>query len=164
MRKPSFKLFEKFKQIFDKINNENGLRQQIIPYFISSHPGCREEDMAELAAITKRLDFHLEQIQDFTPTPMTVSTETWYSGYDPYTLQPIFSAKTPKEKQVQRQFFFWYKQEERKNIENELYRIGRTDLIKKLYGDTSFYNTKNTIHKHQDNRKKTEYNKQRKKH
>lgn len=133
MRKPSFKLFEEFKQIFDRINKEENLNQQIIPYFISSHPGCREEDMAELAVITKRLDFHLEQVQDFTPTPMTVSTETWYTGYDPYTLEPVFSAKTPREKQAQRQFFFWYKPEERRPIEQELKRIGRPDLIQKLY-------------------------------
>ena len=134
MRKPSFSLFEEFKKIFDRINREEGLRQQIIPYFISSHPGCREEDMAELAVITKRLDFHLEQVQDFTPTPMTVSTETWYTGFHPYTLKPIFSAKTPREKLAQRQFFFWYKPEERKHIIAELHRIGRTDLIDKLYG------------------------------
>lgn len=133
MRKPSFALFEEFKRIFDKINTEQNLRQQIIPYFISSHPGCREEDMAELAVITKRLDFHLEQVQDFTPTPMTVSTETWYTGYDPYTLEPVFSAKTPREKLAQRQFFFWYKPEERRGIEQELRRIGRSDLIQKLY-------------------------------
>lgn len=133
MRKPSFKLFEEFKQIFDRINKEENLNQQIIPYFISSHPGCREEDMAELAVITKRLDFHLEQVQDFTPTPMTVSTETWYTGYDPYTLEPVFSAKTPREKQAQRQFFFWYKPEERRAIEQKLKRIGRPDLIQKLY-------------------------------
>ena len=76
--------------------------------------------MAELAVITKDLDFHLEQVQDFTPTPMTVSTEAWYSGYDPYTLEPVFSAKTPREKLAQRQFFFWYKPEERRNIEKEL--------------------------------------------
>ncbi len=90
--------------------------------------------MAELAVITKRLDFHLEQVQDFTPTPMTVSTEAWYTGYHPYTLEPVFSAKTQREKLAQRQFFFWYKPEERRNIVNELRRIGRTDLIDKLYG------------------------------
>ncbi len=131
MRKPPFSQFGEFKKIFDRINREEGLRQQLIPYFISSHPGCKEEDMAELAVITKRLDFHLEQVQDFTPTPMTVSTEAWYTGYHPYTL---FSAKTPREKLAQRQFFFWYKPEERRNIINELKKIGRQDLIDKLYG------------------------------
>ena len=135
MRKPSFSQFEEFKRIFDRINKEKNLNQQIIPYFISSHPGCLEEDMAELAVKTKRLDFHLEQVQDFTPTPMTISTETWYTGYHPYTLENVFSAKTPKEKLAQRQFFFWYKPEERRNIERELKRIGRADLITQLYSD-----------------------------
>ena len=138
MRKPSFDLFYEFKRIFDKINKEEGLNQQIIPYFISSHPGCHEEDMAELAVITKGLDFHLEQVQDFTPTPMTISTETWYTGYDPYTLEPVFSAKTQKEKLAQRMFFFWYKPEERRAIESELRRIDRADLIDKLYDKKSF--------------------------
>ena len=133
MRKPSFQQFYEFKRIFDRINREENLRQQIIPYFISSHPGCREEDMAELAVITKNLDFHLEQVQDFTPTPMTNATETWYSGYDPYTMEEVFSAKSQREKLAQRQYFFWYKPEERRNIEQSLRRIGRPDLIDKLY-------------------------------
>ncbi len=133
MRKPSFRQFEQFKRIFDRINREQNLRQQIIPYFISSHPGCHEEDMAELAVITKQLDFQLEQVQDFTPTPMTIATEMWYTGYDPYTLEPVFSAKTPREKQAQRQYFFWYKPEERRGIEQSLRRIGRPDLISRLF-------------------------------
>ena len=133
MRKPPFSQFESFKKIFDAINTKENLRQQIIPYFISSHPGCKEEDMAELAVKTKNLNFHLEQVQDFTPTPMTVSTEAWYTGFDPYTLEPVFSAKTQREKLAQRQFFFWYKPEERRNIEHELMRLGRPDLIRQLY-------------------------------
>ena len=137
MRKPSFTLFEEFKRLFDRINREEGLRQQLIPYFISSHPGCHAEDMAELAVITRRLDFHLEQVQDFTPTPMTVSTETWYTGYHPYTLKPIFSAKRPQEKLAQRQFFFWYKPEERQKIINELRRMGRQELIDQLFYNPS---------------------------
>lgn len=137
MRKPSFQQFYDFKRIFDRINQEENLHQQIIPYFISSHPGCLEEDMAELAVITKRLDFHLEQVQDFTPTPMTVATETWYTGYDPYTLDPVFSAKSPGEKLAQRQYFFWYKPEERRVIEQSLRRIGRADLIPQLYSGFS---------------------------
>ena len=134
MRKPSWEQYERFYRFFEQVNAEAGLRQQIIPYFISSHPGCTEEDMAELAVITKRLDFHLEQVQDFTPTPMTVATEAWYTGYHPYTLQPIFSAKTQKEKLAQRMFFFWYKPEERRAIIQALKRMGREDLINKLYG------------------------------
>ena len=137
MRKPSFSQFYEFKRIFDRINREENLRQQIIPYFISSHPGCQETDMAELAVITKQLDFHLEQVQDFTPTPMTIATETWYTGYDPYTLEPVYSAKSPREKLAQRQYFFWYKPEERRAIEQSLRRIGRPDLIPKLYSSPS---------------------------
>ncbi len=133
MRKPSFEQFYEFKRIFDRINKEEGLNQQIIPYFISSHPGCTEEDMAELATITKSLDFHLEQVQDFTPTPMTVSTEAWYTGLHPYTLQPVFSAKSPQEKLAQRMFFFWYKPEERSKITSALRRMNRPDLIGRLY-------------------------------
>jgi uncharacterized radical SAM protein YgiQ len=134
MRKPPFKLFYDFKRIFDETCRRNGLRQQIIPYFISSHPGSTAEDMAELAIITKGLDFHLEQVQDFTPTPMTVATETWYTGLHPYTLEPVYSAKSQRDKLAQRQFFFWYKKEEHQRIIAELRRIGRPDLIKKLFG------------------------------
>ncbi len=133
MRKPPFKQFIDFKHIFDRINRSEGLNQQLIPYFISSHPGCTEEDMAELAVITKGMDFHLEQVQDFTPTPMTVSTEAWYTGLHPYTLKPVFSAHTPQEKLAQRMYFFWYKPEERQNICNALRRLGRNDLTGKLY-------------------------------
>ncbi len=109
MRKPSFQQFREFKRIFDRINREEGLNQQLIPYFISSHPGCHENDMAELASLTRQMGYKLEQVQDFTPTPMTVSTEMFYTGYDPYTLEPVFTAHTQEEKLAQRQYFFWYK-------------------------------------------------------
>ncbi|HBA31106.1 MAG TPA: YgiQ family radical SAM protein [Parabacteroides goldsteinii] len=134
MRKPSFDQFGQFKKIFDRINKQQGLNQQLIPYFISSHPGCTEEDMAKLAIETKKLHFQLEQVQDFTPTPMTLATEIYYTGYHPYTLEKVYTARTKEQKLAQRQFFFWYKPEERKNIINELRRIGRQDLIDKLYG------------------------------
>ncbi len=134
MRKPSFSQFEEFKRLFDRICREAGLRQQLIPYFISSHPGCTAEDMAELAVITRRLDFHLEQVQDFTPTPMTVSTEMWYTGLHPYTLRPVYSARSPQDKAAQRRFFFWYKPDERRAIIDALRRMGRPDLIPKLFG------------------------------
>ena len=133
MRKPSFTQFEQFKKTFDKINQECGLRQQLIPYFISSHPGCTEEDMAQLAIITKRLNFKLEQIQDFTPTPMTLSTEIFYTGINPYTMQPVFTARSERDKQAQRQFFFWYDAKQRQHLISELRRIGRPDLINKLF-------------------------------
>ena len=134
MRKPSFSQFQQFKKTFDKLNRELNMNQQLIPYFISSHPGCKEEDMAELAVITKSMDFRLEQVQDFTPTPMTIATEAYYTGFHPYTLEPIYTARNPKEKLAQRQFFFWYQREYKNQIINELRKLGRKDLIDKLYG------------------------------
>lgn len=140
MRKPSFKLFHEFKRLFDKVNGSCGLRQQLIPYFISSHPGCRAVDMAELAAATKELNFHLEQVQDFTPTPMTVATEIYYTGYHPYTGEKIFTATTPEQKLEQRKFFFWYDSAYRADIIRTLRKIGRTDLIDKLFNKSRFRN------------------------
>lgn len=154
MRKPSFSQFYQFKQMFEDICRREHLPQQIIPYFISSHPGCTELDMADLAIKTKQLDFQLEQVQDFTPTPMTVATEAWYTGYHPYTLEPVFSAKTPQEKQAQRLFFFWYKPEERRRIMDLLNRLGRPDLIKRLFGDNrDLSHTNNTERKGQGTKK-----------
>ncbi|MBQ1724277.1 MAG: DUF3362 domain-containing protein, partial [Muribaculaceae bacterium] len=133
MRKPSFSLFRRFKVLFDKVNHKYGLNQQLIPYFISSHPGCHEEDMAELAVLTRELDFHLEQVQDFTPTPMTVATEAFYTGLHPYTLQPIYSAHGKEEKLAQRKYFFWYDAKYRQDIQRSLRRMHRTDLLERLY-------------------------------
>ncbi len=133
MRKPSFDYFAKFKAQFERINREAGLNQQLIPYFISSHPGCHNEDMADLAALTKKFDFRLEQVQDFTPTPMTLATEIYYSGYHPYTLEPIFTAKSKDEKLEQRKFFFWYKNEYKNAIIRDLQKLKRPDLLKKLF-------------------------------
>ena len=134
MRKPSFKQFHQFKAMFDQINRKYGLKQQIIPYFISSHPGSTEIEMAELAAETKSLDFKLEQVQDFTPTPMTVSTEIYYSGYHPYTLEPCFCAHSPEEKLRQRAYFFWYQRENVPALRASLIKKGRIDLANKLFG------------------------------
>lgn len=134
MRKPSFSQFGQFKRIFDRVNKQHGLNQQLIPYFISSHPGCTEADMAELAAITKSLHFQLEQVQDFTPTPMTLATEMYYTGFHPYTLEKVYTAKSKEQKLAQRQFFFWYKPESRRQITQALQKMGRKDLIEKLFG------------------------------
>lgn len=134
MRKPSFDLFKQFKKLFDRVNKEHGLNQQLIPYFISSHPGCTETDMAELAIETKKLHFQLEQVQDFTPTPMTLATEMYYTGYHPYTLEKIYTARTKEQKLAQRQFFFWYKPEFRQQIMQALQRLGRKDLVGRLFG------------------------------
>ena len=132
MRKPSFEYFGKFKAQFDRINKDTGMNQQLIPYFISSHPACENEDMADLAVKTKKLNFKLEQVQDFTPTPMTLATEIYYSGYHPYTLEKVYTPKTKDEKLDQRKFFFWYKPEYKKDIYKTLQKMNRPDLIKQL--------------------------------
>lgn len=134
MRKPDFGMFHEFKNLFDKINKKHRLNQQLIPYFISSHPGCKNIHMAELAVETKILDFKPEQVQDFTPTPMTLATVMYYSGVNPYTLEKVPVARSQNEKLSQRKFFFWYKNEFRNEIISELRKAKREDLIDKLFG------------------------------
>ncbi len=132
MRKPSFSYFHEFKKTFDKINLRKKLNLQLIPYFISNHPESRLEDMANLAAETKDMGFQLEQVQGFTPTPMTVATVIYYSGYHPYTLKKSYVPKSKKDKDEQHRFFFWYKKENQNWIRNTLNRVGRTDLMERL--------------------------------
>ena len=141
MRKPSFDDFIRFKRIFEKTENQRLKegkgpkgRQELVPYFISSHPACHEIDMAHLAVKTKQLNFHLEQVQDFTPTPMTLATEMYYTGLDPYTLKAVFTAKNKEDKLSQRRYFFWYKPEERANIIRNLKKLGQAQLIRELLG------------------------------
>jgi uncharacterized radical SAM protein YgiQ len=134
MRKPSFKYFHEFKKAYDRLNRKHGKEQPLIPYFISSHPGCKEEDMANLACETKDMGFQLEQVQGFTPTPMTVATIIYYTGVHPYTLKPVYTAKTREEKQNQHLFFFWYKKENQEKIRKKLTKIGRKDMVDKLLG------------------------------
>lgn len=150
MRKPSMKLFYEFKSKFERISREAGLNQQIIPYFISSHPGCDLSDMALLALETKKLGFKPEQVQDFTPTPMTLATEIYYSGYHPYTLEKIYVAKTDEQKKAQNRFFFWYNTENHKWILNTLKSIAKEDIAIKLLPQTKFqkqYFPKNNFNK-----------------
>jgi uncharacterized radical SAM protein YgiQ len=139
MRKPSFKYFHKFKKAFDRINKKRHLNLQLIPYFISNYPDCELEDMANLAAETKDMGFQLEQVQGFTPTPMTVATVIYYSGYHPYTLKKIHTPKSKKEKDEQHRFFFWYKKENRNWIREILRKTDRSDLIDKLIGNEKPY-------------------------
>lgn len=166
MRKPSFKLFHQFKEIFDRTNRKYGLKQQLIPYFISSHPGCHECDMANLAVKTKEMDFHLEQVQDFTPTPMTLATEIYYTSYHPYTLEKVYTPHTREEKEAQRQFFFWYDRERQRDIVSSLKRLHREDLITRLFphgiqstyrrdrDNTTSYSRNTTASRHRDTRKR----------
>jgi radical SAM superfamily enzyme YgiQ (UPF0313 family) len=132
MRKPSFKYFHQFKKQFDGINKKFQLNLQLIPYFISSHPASELEDMANLACETKDMGFQLEQVQGFTPTPMTVATVIYYSGYHPYTLKKTYTPRSKKERQEQHQFFFWYKKEHQDWIRKTLSRLNRKDLLQKL--------------------------------
>ena len=136
MRKPSFKHFHKFKEKYDAISKKHNLNQPLIPYFISSHPGCEDEDMANLAAETKEMGFKLEQVQDFTPTPMTVATVIYYAGVHPYTLKPYKTVKTKEEKKDQNRYFFWYKRENHKWIKGRLSKINNKELTHRLLGDS----------------------------
>jgi uncharacterized radical SAM protein YgiQ len=170
MRKPSFKYFHMFKERFDKVNIRKKLNLQLIPYFISNHPACEVEDMANLAAETKDMGFQLEQVQGFTPTPMTVATVIYYSGYHPYTLKPTKTPKTKQEKEDQHRFFFWYKKENQQWIRNTLNKVGRSDLLQKLLLENNAWR-KNKGEKAKDtfneaipfnSRKKKKFNKKKK--
>jgi len=134
MRKPSFILFNDFRKVFENINLAEGLKQQLIPYFISSHPGSRLTDMADLAVQTKEMGFQLEQVQDFTPTPMTLSSVIYWTGIHPFTGETIFTARSKEEKLEQRQFFFWYKPENKDGIRRTLSKLGESQLADKLLG------------------------------
>ena len=114
MRKPSWEQYERFHRFFEQVNTEAGLRQQLIPYFISSHPGCTNQDMQQLAKRCRELHYRPEQVQDFTPTPMTLATTMFYTGITPYTMQPVYVARTKEEKQKQNSYFFWWKPQETK--------------------------------------------------
>ena len=109
MRKPSWEQYERFYRFFEQVNAEAGMRQQLIPYFISSHPGCTNQDMQQLAECCRQMHYRPEQVQDFTPTPMTLATTMFYTGINPYTMQPVYVAKTKEEKQRQNSYFFWWK-------------------------------------------------------
>lgn len=109
MRKAPFELFRKLKGRFDSILKKHDLKYEIIPYFISSHPGCSDQDMKALAAEVKSLGIKPEQVQDFTPTPMTLSTLMYYTGFDPYSGKKVYVARNSEDKKRQKEYFFWYK-------------------------------------------------------
>lgn len=132
MRKPSFDTFVATRFHFNDICRKAGLRYQLIPYFISSHPGCQLKDMAQLAITVKKMGYRLEQVQDFTPTPMTRSTEMYYTGIDPDTMQPVYVATNPTEKQQQRMLFFYYKRELQPQIKQILRKNNLGQYVDKL--------------------------------
>ncbi len=134
MRKPSFELFIRLKEEFERLCHKYQLKQEIVPYFISSHPYCEEKDMADLAIKTGELGYQLKQVQDFTPTPMTLSTEIYYSGVDPYTLDAVYCAKDAEDKQRQRKFFFWYLPENFDWVKKRFRALGLWEKAKALFG------------------------------
>ena len=135
MRKPSFDLFEKVKHTFDEVCRKEGLRYQLIPYFISSHPGCTLKDMADLALKMKKMGYRLEQIQDFTPTPMTLSTEMYYTGYNPATMKPLYVARRQEDKKEQNNMFFFYKKDLQPTIRQSLKKARLSGFSEKLFGN-----------------------------
>jgi uncharacterized radical SAM protein YgiQ len=134
MRKPSFELYRELKDRFDAFNRREGKRFQLIPYFISSHPGTGRIDMARLAVETKKLGLRLEQVQGFTPTPMTLSTTIYYTGIDPYSGKKVEVAKSADERRLQNSYFFWYKEENVPSLKRDLAKLGRDDISSELFG------------------------------
>ena len=126
MRKVSFDLYKKLMNRFDKITKVHDLKYELIPYFISSHPGCTDTDMKDLVAELKSLRVRPEQVQDFTPTPMTLSTLMYYTGFDPYTGKKVYVARNIEEKRRQKEYFFWYKKDQRYNGIGAQWRKGAT--------------------------------------
>ncbi len=134
MRKPSFNQFLELKKHFDRLNQKHGKKQQLIPYFISSHPGCKVQDMMHLSAKAKQNKLFTDQVQDFTPTPMTLATVMFYTGIDPYSGKEVEVAKTPQEKKAQHKYFFPYLPENRKMIKSELQTYRLSHLEQAIYG------------------------------
>ena len=106
MAKPSFRLFERLRREFDAITAKAGRKTGIVPYFISSHPGCTMHDMEQLARHPALKGLYMDQVQDFTPTPMTTSSVMYYSGFDPRTMKPVFTEHNPDKKRLQKSYFF----------------------------------------------------------
>lgn len=150
MRKPGFEKFYELKRTFDAVNRRNNQRQELIPYFISSHPGCTLEDMAELSIETRALNLNTEQVQDFTPTPLTLATTMFYTGLNPYTLEPVYVARSAEEKLEQKSLFFWSNPSERQNIIRKLKKLGRKDLVDRLYQSHTLKHVKGRTGHHQN--------------
>lgn len=150
MRKPGFEKFYELKRMFDAINRTHNLRQELIPYFISSHPGCTLEDMAELSIETGSLGLMTEQVQDFTPTPLTLATTMFYTGLNPYTLEPVYVAKAAEEKREQKSLFFWSDLSERQKIIRKIKKMGRNDLVDRLYRSHTLKHVKGRSGHHQN--------------
>ncbi|MCR5122594.1 MAG: YgiQ family radical SAM protein [Ruminococcus sp.] len=129
MGKPHIEAYKRFQRRFYEITRRKGLDQYLIPYLMSSHPGSRLSDAVELAVFLKENKIHPEQVQDFYPTPGTISTCMFYTELDPYTLLPVYVAKNPSEKAMQRVLLQYYKPENQRKVIEALIKAGRRDLI-----------------------------------
>lgn len=129
MGKPHIEAYKRFQRRFYEITKRKGKEQYLVPYLMSSHPGSTLRDAVELAVFLKENKIHPEQVQDFYPTPGTLSTCMFYTGLDPYTMEPVYVAKDPKEKSMQRALLQYYKPENQRRIIEALCKAGREDLI-----------------------------------
>ena len=129
MGKPHIEAYKRFQKKFYEITGQKGKEQYLVPYLMSSHPGSALKDAVELAMFLKENHIHPEQVQDFYPTPGTLSTCMFYTGLDPYTLEPVYVAKKPEEKAMQRVLLQYYKPENQRRVIEALCKAGREDLI-----------------------------------
>jgi uncharacterized radical SAM protein YgiQ len=134
MRKPGRKAFDSFLRRFRDESNRIGKQQQIVPYLISGHPGCTLSDMLELALALKSLGFRVEQVQDFTPTPGSLSTCMYHTGTDPDSDREVYVARSDREKGLQKALLLWHQPAERSKVLEALRELGREDLVTVLLG------------------------------
>jgi len=132
MHKPEKKVFQEFSRKYKKINEQLGLKQFLIPYLISSHPGSTLEDAIELAVFLSDNGFVPDQVQDFYPTPGTLATCMYYTELEPLTMQPVYVAKSLEEKKMQRALIHFNKPENQDLVKAALIKAGRQDLFGKL--------------------------------
>ena len=129
MGKPHFDVYEKFKDKYQRLNQRYNMEQYLVPYLMSSHPGCTIEDAVDLAVFLHKTGRQPEQVQDFYPTPGTLSTCMWYTELDPRTMESVYVAKSPHDKALQRALLQWKRPEMRRLVVEALHRAGRSDLI-----------------------------------
>ena len=129
MGKPPIDTYRRFQKRFYELTKSAGKKQYLVPYLMSSHPGSTRKDAIELALFLKREGLHPEQVQDFYPTPGTISTCMFYTGLDPYTMEPVYVPRTPREKAEQRALLQYFRPENRQKVLDALRAAGRTDLI-----------------------------------
>jgi hypothetical protein len=129
MGKPHNEVYEKFRSKYQRLNQKYDMDQYLVPYLMSSHPGCTLDEAVELAEWLNKSGRQPEQVQDFYPTPGTLSTCMYYTGIDPRTMKPVYVPKDPHEKAMQRALMQWKRPEKRRLVKEALHRTGREDLI-----------------------------------